>query len=71
LRAEVVVMNGFSSHADHNDFLAYFAPLAGKTRKVRLVHGEPEASEALAKALGEMGFADVGVPSRGETVEVE
>jgi metallo-beta-lactamase family protein len=70
LRAEVVVLNGFSSHADRNDFLAYFEPLAGKTAKVRLVHGEPDQAEALAQLLREKGFADVAVPQRGETVSL-
>src|SRR5207249_3380448 len=66
--AEVVELNGFSGHADHNDFLAMLGPLAGRTRQVRLVHGEPDAARALADALREQGFADVGVPRREETV---
>jgi len=40
LKAEVVVLNGFSSHADHNDFMNFLGPLAATTKKVRLVHGE-------------------------------
>jgi metallo-beta-lactamase family protein len=68
LKAEVVVMNGFSSHADREDLLAYIAPLVGKTSKVRLVHGEPDQAEVLAKALREKGFTDVAVPELGETV---
>ena len=68
--AEVVALNGFSSHADHDDFLASLGPLAGKTKKVCLVHGEPESAAALANALVEVGFADVAVPGRGETAVV-
>jgi metallo-beta-lactamase family protein len=71
LRAEVVVMNGFSSHADHNDFLAFLGPLAGETRRVRLVHGEMESAEALAAALREKGFNEVVIPERGATVSWE
>jgi metallo-beta-lactamase family protein len=70
-RAEVVSLNGFSAHADHNDLLDYLGPLAGGTKKVRLVHGEPEAAEALAQALRQKGFADVEAARPGETVEVE
>jgi metallo-beta-lactamase family protein len=70
LRAEVVALNGFSAHADHDDFLACLGPLAGKTKKVRLVHGEPESAAALAEALKEAGFTDVAAPQRGESVEV-
>jgi metallo-beta-lactamase family protein len=71
LRAEVVVLNAFSSHADQNDFMAFLGPLAATTGKVRLVHGEPDRAEALAVALRGAGFAEVGVPERGEAVSLE
>ncbi len=70
LRAEVVTLNGFSSHADQDDFLASLGPLAHKTKKVRLVHGEPERAAALAQALKGAGFADVAAAEQGEVVEV-
>jgi metallo-beta-lactamase family protein len=70
VRAEVVVLNGFSSHADHNDFLTFLGPLAGRTPKVRLIHGEPEQAEALALALRQQGFAEVVIPERGDTVSL-
>jgi metallo-beta-lactamase family protein len=71
LRAEVVVMNGFSSHADHDELLRLLGPLAGKVRKVRLVHGEEPEAQALAAALRQKGFGDVGYPDRGEKVVIE
>jgi metallo-beta-lactamase family protein len=66
--AEVVQINGFSGHADHNDFLALLGPAAAQTSRVRLVHGEPDQAEALAAALRVHGFADVAIPERGESV---
>jgi metallo-beta-lactamase family protein len=36
--------------------------------QVRLVHGEPQAAEALAAGLRGLGFADVAVPARGEKI---
>src|SRR5262249_21786449 len=51
--AEVVDLNGFSGHADHSDLLEQLAPSASLTRKVCLVHGEPERAEALRAALME------------------
>jgi metallo-beta-lactamase family protein len=65
---EVAELNGFSGHADYNDFLALLGPLAETTRQVRLVHGEMAQSEALATGLRGIGFVDVGVPRREETV---
>jgi metallo-beta-lactamase family protein len=67
LKAEVVVLNGLSSHADHGDLLRSLGPLAAAGRRVRLVHGEPERAEALAAGLREAGFADVAIPERGES----
>jgi metallo-beta-lactamase family protein len=65
---DVVELNGFSGHADQDDFRALLGPAAGETGRVRLVHGEVEQSEALAAALRHAGFADVAVPERGEAV---
>jgi metallo-beta-lactamase family protein len=70
LKAEVVLLNGLSSHADHGELLHSLGPLAGTTRQVRLVHGEPDRAAALAEGLRAAGFADVAVPDRGETVTV-
>jgi metallo-beta-lactamase family protein len=65
---EVVELNGFSGHADHNDFMTLLGPLAARTSKVRLVHGELPQATALASGLRELGFADVEVPQREEVV---
>jgi metallo-beta-lactamase family protein len=70
LKAEVVVLNGLSSHADHGDLLRSLTPLAGTARHVRLVHGDPDRAEALAAALRTAGFANVAVPERGDNAEV-
>ena len=67
-KAEVITLSGFSSHADQKDFEAFLGPLAGKVQQVRLVHGEVERSEALARSLRQMGFAGVEIPDRGESV---
>jgi metallo-beta-lactamase family protein len=70
LRAEVVVMNGFSSHADQGDFMRSLGPLVGQVAKVRLVHGEVEQAQALAQSLLAKGFKDVEIPDRGESVQL-
>ena len=65
--AEVIQVSGFSGHADQNDFVALLGPAAAGTGRVRLVHGEPDQSAALAKTLRKHGFADVEVARREET----
>jgi metallo-beta-lactamase family protein len=59
-----VQINGFSGHADHDDFLTLLGPAAADTGKVRLVHGEPDQAEALAVDLRKHGFRDVAAPKR-------
>lgn len=66
LKAQVIVLNGLSSHADHGGLLASLGPLADSTRQVRLVHGEEDRATALAEGLRATGFADVGIPEPGE-----
>jgi len=68
--ANVVVLRGFSSHADHKDLLAALTPLAGRASKLCLVHGEPTACEALAKDLRVSGFPEVAIPVQGEKVNL-
>lgn len=65
-KADVVVLNAFSAHADRNDLLAY-------VRKVRpgrtvLVHGETKPREALAETLRDEGLGDVFLPARGDSI---
>jgi metallo-beta-lactamase family protein len=67
---EVVHLDGFSAHADRDDFLAYLTPLVGKVGKTRLIHGEREQAEALAETLRGLGFDDVEVPQPGDRVRV-
>ncbi len=70
VKAEVVVLNGLSSHADHAELLRTLRPLSGTVRQVRLVHGEPDRAEALAQGLLSIGFADIAIPDRGDSVTV-
>ena len=67
-KAEVVVLNAFSAHADRNDLLAYVRQVrAGKTF---LVHGESRSRKALAEALSAEGLGDVHLPKRGDVFEL-
>ena len=68
LKAEIVVLNGLSAHADHADLLRSLGPIAKTTKQVRLVHGEPARAEILAASLRGLGFADVAIPESGDQV---
>jgi metallo-beta-lactamase family protein len=72
LRAEVVVMNGFSAHADQKDLVEYVgdAEKSGRLKNVFLVHGEPGPQAILGDLLRKGGKADVRAPSAGDRVTV-
>jgi metallo-beta-lactamase family protein len=70
LWARVLKVDGFSGHADQDDLVHFLGPQAGRAKKVRLVHGEPEQADQLADALRDAGFGDVAVPGHGEAVNV-
>jgi metallo-beta-lactamase family protein len=67
-RAEVVVLNGFSAHADQADLIAFAENVRsrGKLRVVALVHGELPAQEVLRAELERRHFPRVLIPARGE-----
>ncbi|RJR31938.1 MAG: MBL fold metallo-hydrolase [Candidatus Latescibacterota bacterium] len=69
LKAEVVVINAFSAHADRNELLAHLEPLRGKVKGVFVVHGDEDQSEKFVAALKERGFP-VHLPTPEETVEL-
>ena len=72
LRAEVVVLNGFSAHADQKDLVEYATELKarGPLQHIAMVHGEPKAQEVLRAKLRGVGFDDVHAPGPGDSIEV-
>ena len=70
LRAEVVVLNGFSAHADQRELLEFAEAVRdrGPLRQIVLVHGEPSAQRALRAELDARHFPDIRVPSAGEVM---
>ncbi|WP_441286154.1 MBL fold metallo-hydrolase RNA specificity domain-containing protein [Sorangium sp. KYC3313] len=71
-RAEVVVLNGFSAHADQGDLLRYADRCRerGPLGKIALVHGEPRAQEVLARMLRTRGHGEVVIPAPGDLLEI-
>lgn len=72
VRAEIVVLDGFSAHAGRDDLLRFAEDVRskGNLRNVVLVHGEPESQVALADELLRRGFTGVVRPKPGEVLDV-
>jgi metallo-beta-lactamase family protein len=71
-RAEVVVLNGFSAHADQKDLLAYARGTAdkGPLGQIALVHGDPRPQRVLAELLAVQGHRHVVMPVTGDRLEI-
>jgi metallo-beta-lactamase family protein len=72
LRAEVVVMNGFSAHADQKDLTEFVAEVraSGPLKNVILVHGEPGPQKILTGLLEKSGVGSVRSPAAGDRMTV-
>lgn len=71
LKAEVIVHNSFSAHADGNDLLTYIRQFDRKQlQEIFLVHGELARQEKLRSELLIEGTTAVEIPVRGQTFDV-
>jgi metallo-beta-lactamase family protein len=71
LNAQVATINGFSAHADRSELLGWVGGLKTPPKHTYIVHGEEDASFALADALKtKLGFDDVVVPELGQTFNI-
>jgi metallo-beta-lactamase family protein len=70
-KAEVVVHNSFSAHADNDDLLKYINRFDKRHLQIIfLVHGEIERSTSLQNGLKETGFTDIVIPVREQKVDL-
>lgn len=72
LRAKVEVLNGYSAHADRTELQRWLEAVKGSSpslERVFLVHGEPQAQDALAGRLEERGFK-ASCPMPGTRVQL-
>jgi metallo-beta-lactamase family protein len=53
VKAEVIQLHQFSGHADRSELLRWMSGLPAPPRQTYLVHGEPEAADALKAAIRE------------------
>jgi metallo-beta-lactamase family protein len=68
-RAEVVVMNSYSAHADEPGMVGFLSTLdRGRLKRTFLVHGAPERQRLMGEALTAAGFPHVSAPAHGESV---
>lgn len=69
LNAEVVVINSFSGHADKNGLID-FCRESLPSKRIFIVHGDPDQSQSLFDALTEEGF-NCSIPYKGEEASLD
>jgi len=68
-RAEVVVHNSFSAHADGNELMAYIGQFKkSELSRIFLVHGEYGRAGDLQRDLNQRGYASVEIPEPGQKI---
>lgn len=72
LQAEVVVLDGYSAHADRTELAAWLEAVSSASAtlpRVLLVHGEPPAQAALSARLAAQGY-HVTAPAPGDRCQL-
>jgi metallo-beta-lactamase family protein len=70
VNAQIENITGFSGHADYNEILAWLMGFNKPPEKTFIVHGEPEASSALADKIRDYFKWDVVIPEVDESFEL-
>jgi metallo-beta-lactamase family protein len=71
LKAEVVVMNSYSAHADEPELVDFIGMMdRERLKRIFLVHGDLERQERLRDTLTKQGYDSVSIPSRGNSFEI-
>ena len=70
VRAEISHLSSLSGHADSDELMAWMRGLHAPPRQTYVVHGEPDAADALRVRVHDALGWPVRVPQHGETVEI-
>jgi len=70
VKARIETIDGLSAHADRGEILSWLSSAAARPGRVHIVHGEPDARDALAATLRQRMGLDVNCPNYLDTVEL-
>jgi metallo-beta-lactamase family protein len=71
VKAKVENIPGYSAHADYNEILAWLMGFNRPPKQTFIVHGEPEASQALAQKIQQVLHWPTVIPKFGEEFQLE
>ena len=70
VRSRVKAIGGYSAHADQKKLLEWLKPMKDSLKKVFVVQGEKEQSQALAQKIRDDLAIDAEIPSINESIEL-
>jgi metallo-beta-lactamase family protein len=70
VRARMEEIDGYSAHADEGELLDFIAAIPNKPERVFVVHGELDATAAMAAGLSKLGIRNIDIPARGERFSI-
>lgn len=71
VKAHIETISSFSAHADYREILAWMMGFNRPPKKTFVVHGEPEASQAMQKKIQEqLGWSAV-IPTESQSFELD
>jgi metallo-beta-lactamase family protein len=70
LRAEVVVMDSFSAHADRSELVSFLNGQQDSCKKIFLVHGTLDRMEPFGESLARAGFREVVIPALHDVIRL-
>ena len=70
VRAEISHLESLSGHADSDELVAWMRQFNAPPRQTYVVHGEPDAADALRVRIRDELHWEARVPQHGETVEM-
>jgi metallo-beta-lactamase family protein len=70
VNAEIIQVNGYSSHADSSQLLEYVEAIGSKLEHVFVCMGEPKSSFFLAQRIKDNLGTVASVPNEGDIIEV-
>jgi len=71
INAQIETISGFSAHADYREILAWMMGFNRPPTKTFVVHGEPEASQAMQQKIKKQLDWTAIVPEEGQSFELD
>jgi len=71
VKAHIETISGFSAHADYREILAWLMGFNRPPLNTFIVHGEPEASEAMRAHIQKQLGWKASIPAMGESIDLD